>query len=77
MFSPTEKKILQILKNGKKYSLTELAEKVYANGDRPIFASNTIANSVNRISLKCKHYKLEFKLLSEGQGRQGKKVWIE
>lgn len=77
-FSPTEKKVLNILRrNSKKLSITEVAEKYFANEEEPIDPNAVISGAILNINKKCAFNKLSWSINGKGLGRGGKTVWIE
>ena len=77
-FSPTEKKVLKILnRTTKKLSITEVTEKYFANGSKPIDPNAVISGAILNINKKCEFNKLSWSISGEGLGRGGKTVWIE
>lgn len=77
LFSPTEKRVLQLLnRRSIPITIADLTEKFY-DGDVPMEANNGIAAAVRRINVKCEHHKLDWHIAGHGMGRAGKLVWKE
>lgn len=72
-FSDRELKVLKTL-GKKKMTLRQLSDKVFT--DDVMNAQIMMATLVTRVQKKCKFHKLNWSLLSEGQGRAGKTVWL-
>ncbi len=78
-FSPTEKKILDILTHTKKKLLiAEVADKFYSkNLPKPIDPNSIVSGAILNINKKCAYNKLKWAINGKGLGRNGKTVWIE
>ncbi len=78
MFSPTELKVLRILRR-KKMTISDIAYECYPPKGllKPINPNNYVALVVRNITRKCEYHKLPWTLVGEGTGRHGRKVWRE
>lgn len=77
-FSPTEEKVLKILRKAhKRLTITEVTEKYFASEKKPIDPNAVISGAILNINKKCAFNKLSWSINGEGLGRGGKTVWIE
>lgn len=77
-FSPTEEKVLKILRrNSKPLTIAEVAEKFFADTKKPIDPNAVVSGAILNINKKCKFKKLPWSIDGVGLGRGGKTVWIE
>ena len=78
MFSPTEKKVLKLLKSGKKRKTVTLVTKLYFfRCKKPYNANAVISSAILRINRKCEYYRFDWFINGNGGGRGGKTVWID
>jgi len=62
MFSIREQKILDILKDGKSLSFSEISKKLFKKGELPMDANIVVGNTVRRIIKKCDYNKLDWSI---------------
>lgn len=73
LFSPVQNKVLKVLGN-RSMKLTRLAELVYLNSEKPLRPATAIRSAIQYINWKCERDKLNWKIISEGMGRNGATV---
>lgn len=75
LFSPIERKVLNLL-GSKKKSIGQLADLYFLTSHKgPINPNATVSQAVLRINRKCEYHGLKWHLESDGLGRGGKTVW--
>lgn len=74
IFSPIQHKVLVTLGN-KSMKLADLAEKVYADAvPKPLSPRTAVRSAIEFINYKCEMKGLDWKLKTEGMGRNGATV---
>ncbi len=80
-YSPTEEKLLQVLRKrkGRRMTTLELVEELYPNQrDRPPFVRNGVTTLMNRLMRKTKIAKEKFQIhRSDRSGPYPNQYWIQ
>jgi len=77
IFSPLEHDVIKYVKMNQICNITQIANKIYGDDNRPVSPGSVIASTINRINQKCDKHNFNWFIEGEGLGRSGKIVRIK
>lgn len=77
-YTQMEKRLFDLLKGGKKLTISEMVDRVYTDDDAPLYYRETIYATLHRLGAKCRANREPLVLYKEGRnGPRESAYWME